>query len=98
MTMHADYDSRADALEIVLRKVERFDYEEPIEDGLCHVAITEGLPVYVELLSPAKHLDLLSAAAERYDLNAGELLAAAQAALAAPDHLVEVSIGKSLVA
>ncbi|HWC09124.1 MAG TPA: hypothetical protein VG458_08730 [Solirubrobacterales bacterium] len=60
--------------------------------------MTACLPVYEELLSPAKHLDLLAVVAERYDLDAEELLATAQAALAAPDHLVEVSIGKSLVA
>lgn len=96
--MHADYDTEADALEIVLKKVDRFSFDEPIEEGRCHVALTENIPVYVELLSPAKHLDLLAVVAERYDLDAEELLATAQAALAAPDHLVEVSIGKSLVA
>lgn len=96
--MHADYDTEADALEIVLKKVEHFDYEEPVVDGRCHVAFTNELPVYVELLSPTQHLDLLAVTAERYDLDAEELLATAQAALAAPDHLVEVSIGKSLVA
>lgn len=96
--MYADYDTEADALEIVLKKVDRFSFEEPIVEGRCHVAMAEGLPVYVELLSPAQHLDLLAVAAERYDLDHEELLATAQAALAAPDHLVEVSIGKSLVA
>lgn len=96
--MHADYDTEADALEIVLKKVDRFSFEDPIEEGVCHVAMADGLPVYVELLSPAKHLDFLAIAAERYDLDHEELLATAQAALAAPDHLVEVSIGKSLVA
>ncbi len=96
--MYADYDTEADALEIILRKVEHFDYEEPVEEGRCHVAFTNEQAVYVELLSPAQQLDLLAVAAERYDLDHEELLATAKAALAAPDHLVEVSIGKSLVA
>ncbi|MBK5219139.1 MAG: hypothetical protein JJE35_05065 [Thermoleophilia bacterium] len=94
--MRADYDSEADALEIILRRVERFDGEEHVEEGTCHVGMVNGAPVNVELLYPADHLDLLAIAAERYDLDAEELLATAQAALAAPDHLVEVSVGKSL--
>ena len=53
----------------------------------------------ISLLSPAEaSQSCLRVVAERYDLDADELLATAQAALAAPDHLVEVSIGKSLVA
>jgi hypothetical protein len=96
--MHADYDTEADAIELVLRKVDRFDSSDEVDDYYCQVGIVDGEVVYVSLLSPADHLDLLTVAAERYDLDYEELLATAQAALAAPDHLVEVSIGKSLVA
>lgn len=96
--MHADYDSEANALEIILRKVEHFDDSDVIDDYYCHLGLVEGSAVNISLLNPADHLDLLAAAAERFDLDAEELLATAQAALAAPDHLVEVSIGKSLVA
>jgi hypothetical protein len=96
--MWADYDTEADALEIRLRKrLEVCDYSEEIAES-CHVAIVGDVPVNVDLLYPADHLDLLAVVAERYDLDAEELLATTQAALAAPDHLVEVSIGKSLVA
>lgn len=96
--MHADYDTEADAIELILRKVDRFDRSGEVDDYYCQVGIVDGEVVYVSLLSPAEHLDLLAVAAERYDLDHEELLATAQAALAAPDHLVEVSIGKSLVA
>lgn len=96
--MHADYDSEANALEIILRKVEHFDGSDEVDDYYCHTGMVGGEAVNISLLNPAEHLDLLAIAAERYDLDAEELLATAQAALAAPDHLVEVSIGKSLVA
>ena len=96
--MHADYDTEADAIELTLRKVDHFDDSDEVDDYYCQVGMVEGEVVYISLMSPAKHLDLLTTAAERYDLDCEELLATAQAALAAPDHLVEVSIGKSLVA
>ena len=96
--MWADFDSEANALELRLRKrLGRSDYSEEI-DEFCHVAIVDEAPVNVDLIDPADHLDLLVVVADRYDLDGEELLATAQAALAAPDHLVEVSIGKSLVA
>jgi len=96
--MWADFDTEANALEIRLRKrLEPCDYSDEIGEP-CHVAIVGDVPVNVDLIDPADHLDLLAEVAERYDLDHEELLATAQAALAAPDHLVEVSIGKSLVA
>lgn len=96
--MRGDYDTQADALEIDLFRSEFADYAEMVDETCCHVAMVGGEAVNISLLAPAEHLDLLAVVAERYDLDAEELLATAQAALAAPDHLVEVSIGKSLVA
>jgi hypothetical protein len=95
--MRADYDSEADALSILLRPFDVYDHQEAVHEDLCHVGIVDGVAADVSLLYPAAHLDLLAAVAERYGLDADELLATAQAALAAPDHLVEVSVGKSLV-
>jgi hypothetical protein len=63
-----------------------------------HVAMVGEGAVSISLLAPGDHLDLLAIVAERYELDSEELLATARAALAAPDHRVEVSIGKSLVA
>jgi hypothetical protein len=98
MTMQADYDTQADALEVIVRKVKHFNGADEIDETYCHIGMFDGEAVNISLLTPADHLDLLGVAAERYGLDADELLATAQAALAAPDHLVEVSVGKSLVA
>jgi hypothetical protein len=91
--MKADYDSEADALSIDLVEVDRWDNGEDVDGSCCHVAFSGGRPVNVELLSPRDHLDLLAVAAERYELDGRALLAAAQAALAAPDQPVTLDVG-----
>jgi hypothetical protein len=90
--MKADYDSEADALSIDLVAVDRWDHGEDVT-GSCHIAFSGGRPVNVELLNPRDHLDALAVAAERYELDGVALLAAAQAALAAPDQPVTLEIG-----
>jgi hypothetical protein len=94
--MRGDFDTEANALEIDLIRSDRADYADIVDETYCHVAMVGEEAVNISLLSPADHLDLLAAVAERHDLDAKELLATAQAALAAPDQLVEVSIGKPL--
>jgi len=47
--------------------------------------------VYIGLLYPSENLHLLEAVAERYNLDAERLIAAAKAALAAPDRKVTIS-------
>lgn len=96
--MRGDFDTEADALEIELIRSRRADCTDVVDDTYCHVAMLGGQAVSISLLTPAAHLNLLAAVAERHGLDEGELLATAHAALAAPDHLVEVSIGKSLAA
>lgn len=96
--MRADYDSEADALSITLRAFRHYDDQQEVDDDYCVVGLVQGSPVNVSLLAPAKHLDLLAVAAERYSLDRTALLAAAQAALAAPDRLVEVDVGTNLAA
>lgn len=96
--MRADYDSEADALSITLRPFKHYDGQIEVDDDYCTVGFAAGSPVRVSLLSPAKHLDLLDAAAERYDLDGQALVAAAKAGLAVPDRVVEVEVGPSLVA
>ena len=92
--MKVDYDSEADALSIDLVKVDRWDFGEEIEGTSCTVAVRDGQPVNVELLSPAKNLAQLKIAAKRFDLDPQALLAAAQAGLSVPDRPVTVEIGK----
>jgi hypothetical protein len=92
--MRAEYDSQADALSIDVLVVERWDGpDDPIDDTYCHVALASGLPANVELLNPREHLGLLDKAAERYELDAEKLKAAAGAALAAPDRVVTLEFG-----
>jgi hypothetical protein len=96
--MRADYDSEADALSITLRQFKYYDDQEQVDDDYCNVGIVGGRAVDVELLYPARHLDLLEVAAERYDLDGTALVAAAQAALAAPDRLVVMDVHAHAVA
>jgi hypothetical protein len=89
------YDSEADALSIDLRVVHQWDDGGSVDAGeQCNLAFSQGQVANVELLAPAKHLDLLAVAAERFDLDAQALLAAAQAGLAAPDREVSIYIGR----
>jgi uncharacterized protein YuzE len=92
--MRADYDSKADALTIELRHVERFDHGEQVDDDYCNVGIVGSRVVAVELLYPDEHLDLLDCAAEQYELDGPALNAAARAALAAPDRLVVMDVSE----
>jgi hypothetical protein len=75
-----------------LGKPRHFDHEEQGDDDCCSVGIVDGQAVAVELLGPERHLDLLEVAAERFDLDAMALIAAAQAALAAPDRVVSLDV------
>lgn len=90
--MKADYDSQADALQIDLLDVERIDRDEDVDDGTCTVAIAGGKAAGIELLRPHGRLELLRLAAERYDLDAQALEAAAKSALAAPDRAVTLDV------
>jgi hypothetical protein len=96
--MKADYDSEADALSIQLARFKHYDRQESVDDDNCHIGIVADRAVDVELLCPARHLDLLGIAAEQYDLDGEALLAVAKAALAAPDRLVTMDVSGSLVA
>jgi hypothetical protein len=96
--MRADYDSQADALDIELFRFEHFEYQESVHDSYCTVGFAEGRLAAVELLCPADRLDLLNVVGDRYELDAATLLAAAKAALAAPDRLVELKVGARLAA
>jgi hypothetical protein len=96
--MRADYDSKADALSIDLVATERWDGVDHVDDDFCNVAFSNGRPANVELLYPRDHLDLLEVAAQHHDLDATALIAAAQAALAAPDRPVTLDVGSRIAA
>ena len=96
--MRVDFDSEANALDLELLRFKHYDYQEQVDDDFCTVGFAGGQLVDVELLDPADHLDLLEVVARRYDLDGTALLAAAKAALAAPDRLVTMNLSESLVA
>ena len=96
--MRADFDSEANALDLELFRFKHYDYQEQVDDDFCTVGFAGGRLVSVELLDPADHLDLLEVVAQRYELDGTALLAAAKAALAAPDRLVTMDLSESLVA
>lgn len=96
--MRADYDSEADALDIELIPFKYFERQEQVHDSYCTVGFSGGRLVDVELLTPAEHLDLLDVVAERYDWDAAALRAAAHAALAAPDRVVELEVAARVAA
>jgi len=90
--MKADYDSKANAMSIDLVAAPRWEHCEKVGDRV-NVAIAGGRPVNVELLYPTQGIDEpLRATAERYELDAEALVAAAQAALAAPDRTVTLDV------
>ena len=90
--MKADYDSKANAMSIDLTGAASWEHCEQVADRV-NVAIANGRPVNVEILYPTKGIDEpLRAAAERYDLDAEALIAAARAALAAPDRTITLDV------
>ncbi len=96
--MRADYDSQGDTIQIELGPVDRLDYGD--YDTGAVVGILEGRPVYVDVIGARQSgVDQpLRAAAERYDLDAEALIAAAQAALAAPDRPITLDVGVRMAA
>ena len=91
--MKAFYDSEVDALQIHLTEPPRRGYAEDVDGTACFVEIDDGdVKVGVELLWATGRLDLLDAAAEKYDLDACALKAVAASAIAAPMRYVAVEI------
>lgn len=93
--MWADYDSQGDTVQIELERVRRLDRGEDVDGGSVIVGIAEGRPVRVDVLSAGRcGVEApLAAVAERHGLDAEALIAAAQAALAAPDRTVMLAVG-----
>ena len=47
--MRADFDSKADALDIELVRFERLGWEDSVDDTYCQVGFADGKPVCVEV-------------------------------------------------
>jgi len=90
--MRADFDSEANALSIDLVDASRWEGSEEVGEQV-NVTFADGKPVNVELLYPNLGLEKpLRDAAARFDLDPEALIAAAQAAIAAPDRAVNVDV------
>ena len=94
--MKADYESRADTIQITLEDVGRLSGgSEVIEDGAVIVGFYDDRPVMIDVIGTQKH-DFekpLRVAAERHELDAEALIAIVRATLAAPDRPVRLEVG-----
>ena len=91
--MRADYDSEGDTIQIDLEAVDRLDYGDDEVDDRIVVGILGKRPVRIDVIGTDGDIGVaLQAAASAYDLDAGVLVAAAQAALAVPDRQVVLDV------
>ncbi len=91
--MRADYDSEGDTIQIELAAVDHLDFGEPIQNGAVIVNFLGEKPVAVDVIGTGSDFERpLGIAAERYHLDGEALIAAARAALAAPDRAVTLDV------
>jgi hypothetical protein len=97
--MRADYDSRGDTVAIAWQAVDRLDHGNDEIAGAV-VGFLADRPVCIDILSARRCgvEEPLRAAATRYGLDSEALLAAARAALAAPDRVVTLDVDVRAVA
>ncbi len=99
--MKADYESRADTIQITLEDVGRLSGgSDVIENGAVIVSFCDGRAAMVDVIGTRKH-DFekpLRVAAERNGLDPEALIAVARAALAAPDREVKLDVGARIAA
>lgn len=97
--MRADYDSEGDTIQIELEPVRKLGHSEDVENGAVIVSIHEDRPVMLDVIGTRNGFeDSLRVAAERYELDAEALIAAARAALAAPDRTVTMGVAARVAA
>jgi hypothetical protein len=93
MTMKADYDSEGDTIQIDLEAVGRLDSGDDEVDDRIVVGIRDEKAVRIDVIGTDSDVAApLRAAASAYDLDAGALIAAAQAALAVPDRQIVLDV------
>jgi hypothetical protein len=94
--MKVDYDSEAHSILFEFGEFHRFergDHVEVLGDYRCIVGFHDGHVAHIQLLNADLNLALLDEVAERLELDASGLRAAAQAALAAPDREITIEVG-----
>lgn len=90
--MRAEYDTTADTIAIDLRDADRADYgNDDIAGAIVHIRSEQ--PIAIDLLNANAGTDqALGEIADRYSLDLESLQAAARAALAAPNRVVELDV------
>jgi hypothetical protein len=97
--MKVDYDSEAHSILFEIDELRHFEKGDPVEvlgDYRCIVGLHDGHVNHIQLLNADMDIALLDEAAERFDMDAVSLRAAAQAALAAPDREIRIEVDKHL--
>jgi hypothetical protein len=98
--MKVDYDSEGRSLLFEFGEFHHFeegDHVEELAGGICLVWIHDNVVGSIQLLGADKDITPLDEAAERFELDADGLRAAAQAALAAPDREITIEIGRQRI-
>lgn len=91
--MRADYDSEGDTLAIELVDVDRLDYGDDSAHPQAVVSFCDGQLVMIDVIGARDDVEEpLAAVAAAYELDLEALLAAARAALAAPDRTVVLDV------
>jgi hypothetical protein len=86
--LKAYFDSEANAVSIDLLEVDHWDDGDEFDEYYCTVAFSKHRLANIGLLYPSEKLHLLEAVADRYHLDAKDLIAIAKAAIAAPDRTI----------
>lgn len=94
--MKVDYDSEGRSLLFKFSESDDCDDTEDVAGGICIVGLYNDRPKSIQLLGADKDLTPLDEAAERFQLDAEGLRAAARAALAAPDREIRIEVGGRL--
>jgi hypothetical protein len=92
--MKADYDSQGDTIQIdLVEPVGRVDFgNDEVDDGLV-ISMRDGKPVRIDVIGTGGDMGAsLRRAGDHYGLDSEALLAAAQAAVAAPDREVRLDV------
>jgi hypothetical protein len=99
--MKADYESRADTIQITLgdENCRLSGGSEEIESGRVIVSFSENHPALIDVIGTRNGFEeALRVAAQRNELDAEALIAISRAALAAPDRPVELDVGARIAA
>jgi hypothetical protein len=97
--MKVDYDPEAKSILFEFgefRESEEGDYVEELAGGMCIVRFHDDRPECIQLLGADTYIAALDEAAERFELDAEGLRAAARAALAAPNREILIEVGRRL--